>query len=300
MRAWQFSKPKDPGFGISKDAYLSILSSHATLPTIRQVINPKGQDGAVVGYGVPLLAGSEKEDLDRPMARGVYALASNDQKSVLRLMVVSKEEAGFDPEAVALSRMAANLSPETLARIRATWTLCQVAFESHHAMVGPALDLLLSVASRIASLTEGVVADPLAQRYRLPEEVFSARRIGGTLPIYAEEHVAVHFRVRPDGFQAFTLGLQKFLFHELEILNLLEGDEPAAAMALLWTAQQMLLGVKVGEGYQVGAPRTPFEVREGGFDRGQWAGLPVYELLPPTSVTASDALRAWTEEINRA
>ncbi len=297
MRAWQFSKPKTPGFGISKGYYLSVLSSRASLPPIREVVNPKGSGGAVEGFGVPLMAGSDKEDLDRPMERGAYAIASKDRKTVLRLMVISKEEAGFDPEAIARSAMAAELGPEALARIRATWTLCQLTFESHHPMVAPALDFLLGVVSRLGMLCEGMIADAVAERYLLPEQVMGKRRGLVQLPIYAEEHVSLKFRARPDGVHAFTLGMQKFVMPELEISNLFDGDEPAAALGLLWLCQQMLNGAKVDEGYDVGAPAMPFEIREGGFDKGLWEGIPVYELLPPTSVTSSDAVRAWAREI---
>jgi hypothetical protein len=297
MRAWQFSKPKTPGFGISKGYYLSVLSSHATLPSLRQLLNPKGENGAVSGFGVPLAAHADKSAIDQPLQRGAYGLAAKDQKTVLRLMVVSKEEAGFDPETVARSFMAAELGPEAMARIRGTWTLCQLSFESHHPMVYPALDFFLAIASRLALLTEGVVADPIAQRYLLPDQVFSRRRLGADLPILAEEHVSPKFRSRPDGVHAYTLGMQKFVMHELEISNLMDGDESNAALALLWLAQAMLQGTKVEEGYQVGAPKTMFEVREGGFDRSLWEGIPVYELLPPTSVTTSEAIEAWVAEI---
>ncbi|MEZ0324418.1 MAG: hypothetical protein ACAH95_00805 [Fimbriimonas sp.] len=299
MRAWQFSKPKTPGFGISSAYYLSVLSSRATLPPIREVVNPKGTGGAVEGFGVPLMAGSDKDDLDRPMERGAYALASKDQKTVLRLMVISKEEAGFDPEAITRSAMAAQLGPEEMARIRATWTLCQLTFESHHPMVAPGLDFLLGVAERLGTLCEGMIADAVSQRYLLPEQVFAKRRPLVKLAIYPEEHVSINFRAREDGIHAYTLGLQKFVFPELEISNLFEGDEEAAALGLLWLAQQMLNGAKVEAGFEVGAPTMPFEISHGGFDKGLWEGTPVFELLPPTTVTSSEAVQAWAKEIER-
>jgi hypothetical protein len=297
MRAWQFGKPKTPGFGISKSYYLSILSSHATLPSIKELINPSGEAGAVVGFGVPLRQDADRSALEYPMERGVYAIAAKDRKTVIQMMVISKEEAEFDPEAVVRSVMAADLGQEALARIRATWTLCQLAFESHHPMVYPALDFLLALSSRLGALSEGVVADPIAQRYLLPEQVFSKRRASLHAPAYAEEHVSVKLRGRPDGIHAYTLGMQKFLFPELEILNLNDGDEGAAALCLLWLAQQMLVGVKLDEGFRVGAEKMMFELREGGFDKGLWKETLVFELLPPTSVTSSEAVKAWAQQI---
>jgi hypothetical protein len=298
MRPWQFSKPKNPGFGISKGYYLSILASHAVLPTVRELANPNAEAGALEGFAVPL-QGSDKTLLERPMERGYYAIAAKDQKTVLKLTVVSKEEAGFDSEAFARSELAVGASSELLSRVRATWTLCQLTFESHHPMVYPALDFLLGIAKRLAELSEGTIADPISQRYLLPDQVFSPRRERLSLEVYAEEHIVPKFRLRPDGLQSFTLGMQKFAMPELEILNMFEGDEAAAAMSLLWLSQKMLEGTKIAEGYEVGDPRNPFEVRIGGFDKGLWEGIPVWELLPPTSSTTSDALRAWQAEILR-
>lgn len=299
MRAWQFSKPKNPGFGISKLYYLSVLASKAVLPTPREIANPKGDGGALTGFCVPLQSTTEKQMLDQPLQRGAYTLASRDQKTVLRLVVISKEEAGFDPEAFAQSSFALGVSQEAVARIRGTWNMMQVVIESHDAMVYPALDFMLAGVARLADLSDGVVGDSISERYLMPEQVFSRRRTIQSLPVYAEEHVDVKFRLKPEGMQAHTLGMQKFAMPELEINGLQEGEERPATTGLLWLAQQQLLGTKVQEGYQVGAPNLMFEIREGGFDRGQWEGTPVWELLPPTAVQAGDALRAWSEEIEQ-
>ncbi len=297
MRPWQFGKPKTPGFGISKGYYLTVLSSTAVLPSILRLVNPKSDEGAVPGFGAPLMQGADKSVLSRPMERGAYVVASKDRKTVLKLTVISKEEAQFDPEAFARSAYALEASQELLNRMRATWTLAQLTFESHDPMVYPALDFFLGVAARLGQLTDGVVADPISQRYELPEQVFSPLRTTERLAVYADEHVAIKFRVKPDGLHAYTLGLQKFALPELELMTLLDSDQSAAILALSWLTQQILMGQVVQAGYEVGGRKMPFEVREGGFDRGLWEGVPVFELLPPTSETASDALREWSETI---
>lgn len=117
MKAFQFSKPKNPGFGISRDFYLSVLSSRATLPTMLEILNPAGAAGAVEGFGAPLMEGADKAALSRPLERGVYVLASKDRKTVLRMRVLSKEEAGFDPSAFVRSSLAIGASPELLSRM---------------------------------------------------------------------------------------------------------------------------------------------------------------------------------------
>ncbi len=280
----RFSKPKGPGFGISGGFYLSVLSSHAALPAILMVLNPKGEGGAVTGFGVPLASDSTKEMLARPMERGAYGLASKDRKTVLKMLVISKEEAGFDPEAVARHSERLGVEGELLNRIRAAWTILQLRFESHDPSVYPALDFLLAVASRLGTLTDGAVADPISQRYLLPNQVFAKPRLNALVD--AREHVSVQLRGTPAGVHAYTKGLQKLGLPELEIQTLSPGSEVAAERFLLAACQSELEGKVVRSGQRLGK----FEVKEGGFDRGLWEGIPVFELLPPKAMTASEAL----------
>lgn len=290
MRLFKFAKPKTPGFGISKEYYLTVLASRATLPPIASVAQPKGENGAVPGFAVPLRQGTDKAALGRPMERGEYAVASVDRKSVLRLRVLSKEEAGFDPEPLARSRFAAELDPEVLARARATWMLMQLTFESHDASVYPSLDFILLVARRLAAQSEGVVADAVAQRYLLPEAVFANPRIE---PLFdAREHVSVRFEASREGWHAYTLGLQKFALPEFEIYRLAEGDGPAVLGFLTGLTQAALRGEAPVVGDSVGTNSAAFEVRQGGLDRGQWEGIACLELLPPAGTTPSAALAA--------
>ncbi|AIE83406.1 hypothetical protein [Fimbriimonas ginsengisoli] len=296
MRPWQFSRPKGPGFEIGQSYYLSVLCSSSVLPSIVEIVNPKGEGGAMEGFGAPLAGDSaDRTILHRPLERGTYVVASKDRKTVIRLVVISKEEAGFDPEAFAQSAMSATANPEMLARLRGTWNLAQLVFESFDPLVYPALDLFLGVAARIASLGEGVVADAVSQRYLLPDEVFHVPRLDPRVD--ARDHVSVGFRVRPDGRHAFTMGMRKFNLPEHEILNLFEEDLPFAEPFLLALAEKVLLGDLTRPGDQFGVPKLSFEARDGGFDQELWQGTPVYELLPPTSRTPGECLRAWATEV---
>lgn len=282
----RFRRPKGPGFGISSAYYLSVLSSRAALPSIVEVINPAGDRGSAVGYGVPLAAEATKASLTVPIERGAYALASKDRKTVVQMLVVSKEEAGFDPDAIHRNATALGLSEELLNRIRATWTLLQLRFESHDPDVYPALDFLLGVASRIGELSEGAIADPISRRYLLPDRLFALPRVNPLVD--AREHVAVHLAGSPAGVHAYTLGLQKFSRPELEMQALSPGSESAAEHFLLAASQRILEGKLVEAGQRIGR----FEAREGGFDRALWEGIPCLELLPPVSMTASEALES--------
>ncbi|MDX2064297.1 MAG: hypothetical protein SFX74_01000 [Fimbriimonadaceae bacterium] len=287
MRAWRFSKPKGPGFGISQTFYLSVLSSRPVLPSPHMVANPKGVDGAVTGFAVPLGSAKGKDALQLPMEFGGYAIASTDRKTVLAMQVMSRDTAGFDPEPFARSLLALNFSPEVVSRVRGTWQLMQMKFESHAPEVYPSLDFLQDVCIRLAMLTEGVVADSISARYQLPQQVRMPVRADARVD--AREHIAVAFRDAPTGIHAYTLGLQKFALPEFEITGLRETDQTKATTYLHALSQTVLVTgpVKLGLAY------GPFQVSEGGFDKAHWRGLPVYELLPDRKQFAGEALESW-------
>lgn len=289
-RVFKFAKPKNPGYGISKNFYLSVLAGHAQLPSPDEIANPQGARGAVEGFLAPLMSGSSKDDLHKPLFRGVYALASKDRKTVLKMMVVSKEEAGFDTEAIARSTFALEITPEALARVRATWTLIQLTFESHDAMVAPALSFANRVARKIAELTEGVVADAISQRYLLPEDVPT---ILAEAPLLAPDHVSIQIVDREGKRIAYTLGLQKFGLSEFEIQDLDKGHDNAAATLLISLAQTCLGGTKIQIGDSVGAKSAPFDVAPGGLDQGLWQGVSCVELIPSRSKSVVECLDAW-------
>ncbi|RYG37646.1 hypothetical protein EON81_06035 [bacterium] len=256
------------------------------MPAIRDVVAPKGAGGAVLGFGVPLTDSNDKSLLEIPMGRGIYALASPDRKTVMRLRVLSKEEAGFDPEAIVSSAMALTLSQEAMARLRGTWLLGQLTFESHDPDVAPSMDFVLDVCVRLAELSEGVVADPLSQRYRLPQDLRTLDRPEGAVD--AREHVSMNRRPMSGAEQAFTLGMRKFGLPEIEMNGLLEDEMRLAHQYLMQLCQRILKDGPVSPGDSFG----PFQLAEGGFDRAQWEGIPVLEALPPTRSTAGETLRS--------
>ncbi len=290
----RFRRPKGPGFGIQAGFYLSVLSTKTPMPPVRLLVNPKGDAGAVVGFGVPL-SGADKALLDQPMGRGIYALATKDRKTVLEMKVLSKEEAGFEPEAFLRSPLAVGLDPELLVRLKATWTVAQLSFKSHDPDVYPALDFLVDVAGRLAYLSDGSIADPVARRYLLPHELRQAVRLDPKVD--AREHVGIGRRGQPGREHVATHGLMKFGMAELEIENLLPDEVSLSGKFLIACAQNALMGDPPASGDRYGAPGALFEAREGGFDRAAWEGTPVLELLPPTRLTAGEALREWEKSL---
>lgn len=291
MRPWQFSRPKGPGFGIGRDFYLSILLSKSVLPSALQVMNPKGEGGALKGFCAPLTEGVDKTALHNPLTRGAYAVASVDRKTVLKMFLMSRDEAAYDPEAFVRSPLAQDCSPELIARVRGTWNLAQLKFESHDPDVYPSLDFVLGVASRLGHLAEGVIADPIGRRYLLPHEVFVRERMDPRVD--AREHISVQLIQRPNGLYAYTAGMVKFMLPEYEINAIDPIDGVLATRFLLALSQKVLLGDLTTSGDQFGAPKMALEAREGGFNRGMWEGIPVFELIPPTGQTASSCMRAW-------
>lgn len=285
-KIFKFAKPKNRGYGISKNFYITVLSGSAQLPTPHQFANPKAEDGAIEGLLAPLMPGSTKEDLRRPMERGVYALASRDRKTVLKLHVLSKEEAGFDPEAIARSSMASALSPEVLNAIRATWTIVQLTFETHDAMVSPSLAMMFGAVRRLCELSDSVVADPISQRYMLRADLPLP---AANEPPQALDHLTVTFAIRDGVKVGFTLGMQKFGLPEFEIRDLGPSDNRAVQLVLASVAQARLDGRKLDIGDRVGK----FDLAPGGLDRGQWEGISVIELIPARGMTVSEALKDW-------
>ena len=281
---WKFAKPKGPGFGISKSFYLSVLAGSPTLPPITAIVNPKGVNGALEGFGVPLVDGKDRAILDSPMLRGTYALASKDRKTVVRLMVMSAEEAGFSPDSIATSPAAALLSPELLIRLRSTWHLLQINFESHDPDVYPALDFILGIAARLGEATDAVIADPVSERYLMPNELIMRPRSDPNVD--AREHVFIHRRPDGDNWHLFTKGLAKIVQPEIELLGVEDQDE--AARFLMSASQGVFQGYLVQNGSEVG----PFEAREGGLDKSVWgSNAMVMELLPPTGKSVSELLK---------
>lgn len=288
VRAWQFGKPKNPGFGINRNFYLSVLAAKASLPSVVEVVHPKGERGAVPGFGAPLAADATKDDLNKPLVRGAYAIASPDKKTVLRMLVVQRDEAGYDPEVLLRSSMAEQLSPELTARIRGAWHLIQLTFESHDAMVYPALDFLQNVAKRLAELSDGAIADPVSQRYLLPEDLIGPKIQGDR--VTAADHIAVRYYDKDGKLSAYTLGMQKFALPEIEITELDPNAKRLAEPFLLYLSREILHGKLLSLGDRVGGRQTDFEVATGGIDRARWEGIPCVELLPERGMTANETL----------
>ncbi|MBS1705403.1 MAG: hypothetical protein JST40_05985 [Armatimonadetes bacterium] len=274
---FKFSKPKGPGFGLVREFYYTVLAGHAPLPNIKQIIHPKGELGAVPGFGIPMAKGIDKSALEHPLERGTYGLVSMDRKSILSLSVLGREAAGFNPDVLIAGPFGELLPPEVRLRIASTWNMLQITIQSHHAQVFPTLEFMLPLAVRLATLTEGVVADPLCETYWLPEQLsdpnhFDVRNF--VVPVKLEGNVK-------------TKGMAKFGLPELVVPDVLPELGPQAGAALMAVANEVLRTGPPSPGDVFG----PFQVAPvGDLTPGT---APVALALIPIESSVSEVLLKW-------
>lgn len=286
LRDYFSYRPKTPGFGISSDFYLSVLSETSTLPPILAVVSPDGAHGSVPGFGAPLAGGKDRTLLTQPMQRGGYVIASRDRKSVLKAVVMPKDETGIDFQRVADVLGSAGAQPELVARVRSTWWVVQLSFGAHDPMVLPSLEFLSAVVARLGDLVGGAIADPLSNRYLLPSEIAPHGAFD------AGSFVAVARRAEPTCAAVHTLGMAKFALPEMEVRDVPPECEAAAHAFLASLAQTVLMGNVIGEGAIVGERGAALVAR--GIDEplGFWQGRAALELVPER-VGLADALAPW-------
>ncbi len=286
-------KAKNPGYGISRSFYLTVLASDSVLPSLLVLLNPKGEGGAVKGFGVPMQKDAAKADLAKPLSRGFYGLASSDQKTLLKLAVVSKEEAGFDPGPLLKSPAALLMKEDIRFGIAGAWHLLQFTFESYDPEVYPALDFLHSLVKRTAETSNGIIADPLGQVYWVHQE-FPIEH-DPSLAFATPALVSTKERAESAGLNLYTLGLQKFALPELEIKGVSPSESEIGQAFLLSLCQGILGGSKVELGQRVGHGDASFLVIQGGSNRAHWEGIPCFELVPNSNLTTSAILKLWKE-----
>lgn len=273
---------------LRKEFYLTVLAARMPLPAPLVVVNPKGEGGAVAGFLAPL-GDKDKSSLGEPLDRGAYAVASPDQKTVLRLTVISKEEAGFDPNRVLASPLAERLDADVRSGIAGTWMLLQLTIESYDPAVYPALDFLLGVARRLAELTDGTVADPVSQVYRSADQVQMATPPGQ--PLAVQNVVATHLI---SGL-VVTAGLAKIGHAEMAMAGVTESNVLIAEHYLMGVALAIWKGESLAIGQQVASGSSAFSVVPSshhplGPDRL------VFELIPDQGNDPNPLLQSWWRE----
>lgn len=202
-----FSKPK-PILTLSKGFYMTVFSTSSVLPPLIDLIHPRRMNHVVVGMGAPMVGYADPETLAEPMKPGPFALVTMNRKTVLRTLIMSIDECTIDLNAIAAEQATLGIDEETMARLRGAWFVTQFSFESFDPQIFASIRFLYRLADRLAELTDGVIADPLAQRYIRPGQLF--RDTFDEEPLQPLEVVSVGELPGETGPRLRTFGMGKF------------------------------------------------------------------------------------------
>lgn len=276
---WPFKKkPKEAAISINKNAYLSVLMP-GSRPTPLQLGNPDGSNGALPAFVAPLNQEKNADLLSTPFADGPYVVATKDQKTLVQadffdLAAVS----GFRLPDDAASQAMVNLDGERLQRAQRSSSLANLVIKGHSHEVYDSIRFFLDVASRVALLTDGVVADPLAETYRLPDELKQASPLDSRIDF---RDVGSIKAVRDDdGVWVSTRGMAKFNLPEYEIYGVADSDVTRMGEMLVLSGQEALLGSPVPLGVALSTPFGVFQASPGTRNRHIWVDRPAVTLSP--------------------
>lgn len=296
MRLWPFRKgaKQESPLTLNKNFYLSILAGPGPLPPMLQVVNPDGSNGAVAGFGAPLSEGVSKDMLNQPLLVGSYAITTKNRDTVLlfdlfELAQVPHFRLPEDPKSLA----EADLVGEKLALAKGAQYLMTLTFKGYSPELFPSVRFFLDVASRIAELSNGVIADPLAEVYRDPKEFRLPGRLDPRLDF--REIGSIKAVALSDGLWISTRGLAKFNLPEFEMFGIPMDLRDGAARMLIAAAQQTLLGLPMKAGETAFAPGTPLYIVVGSKKSDEWGDRPVLEFTDEDGRGAAKGVRAWVD-----
>lgn len=291
MPFFWFKKKKPPPFSLNKHFYLSILAPSEILPPLLQVANRHGNNGAVIGLGAPLHLGADRDLLNSPISIGAYAFTTLEKTTVVRVDVFRTEDVEFKVPSDPPSQQIAGLTGERLHRAQNARYLINSALMGYDREVYPSVRFFLDLVRRLASLCEAVVADPLAETYRLPEEWTYSIRLDPRLDF--REIGAIKVVTLSDGLWVSTRGLCKFNLLEYEIYSVPPDLAETAMKMLIAAGQQTLIGIPIREGESAFAPDAPLVAHMGTRQRHEWGDRPVLEFRPRHGKSIRDSLLAW-------
>ncbi|MBA3725662.1 MAG: hypothetical protein H0W86_04205 [Armatimonadetes bacterium] len=290
---WPFRRKAVPAqLSLNKNFYLSVLSAADTLPPLLQVINPDGSNNAIKGFGAPLTEGANKDILNQPIGPGSYVLTTADKLTVLQMDVFPRNEVPqFQIPQDQTGLAATNLTGEALRRAQDANTLANFLFKGYDPGLYISVQFMLEFVKRFAESSEAVVADPLAETYRMPD------RMRASPPM----DVRIDFRdvgsiklVRlPDGLWISTRGLSKFNIPEFEMYGISEELRVPAAEMVVVAAQQVLVGVPMKEGETAFSAESPLEIVRGTRQPSDWGGRSALELRDKGGEGAARGVEAW-------
>ncbi len=293
MRLWPFSgKQKSPELVINKNFFMAVFTTETTLPTILQVINPDGTNGAVQGFGAPLMENASRDLLNTPISSGDYALATKDRTTVIRLVVRAKGE-DPTPDTAALTQAEAEyygLDTESFQYLKRCERFMVLHFAGYSPKVFDSIRFLFDLISRLALLTQGLIYDPLAECYRKPSELDRNSNVQESVD--ALNLCKIKTVRGAQGIWCSTRGLSKLNLPEFEMYDVPQELTDVAALMLILAAETVLMGTKMKPGETAFAPDSPLRIVAGTKNRDDWGDRPTLEFRGSNGSIA-DGILAW-------
>ncbi|MEO7453127.1 MAG: hypothetical protein ABIV13_00010 [Fimbriimonadales bacterium] len=276
---WPFKKKApEPALDINRNFYLSVLLGPGVRPTPLSWVNPDGSNGAVSGFAAPLNQDKNTDLLSEPIADGSYVLATKDRKTLVQadffdLAAVPQFQLPGD----AASQAMVDLSGDRLARAQSAVGLATLVFKGYSQDVYESVRFLLDCGARLADLSNGVVADPLAETYRLPSEMRQSAPLDARIDF--RDVCSVKAVQQDDGVWVSTRGMAKFNLPEYEVYGVATAEATRIAEMLVLAGQEALLGSPMPVGETVSTPLGKVEVTVGGKNRNLWGDRSTTELV---------------------
>ena len=279
MSWWPFKKKQvEAPLEINKNAYLSVLLGPGGRPPLLSWMNPDGSNEAIKGFAAPLNQEKDADLLSKPIADGSYVLATIDRKTLIQADFFDlKDVPQFKVPSDQTAHMMVNLEGERLWRAERAVGLATLVFKGYSQGVYESVRFMLDSAARLAVLCDGVVADPLAETYRLPTEMSQAAPLDPRIDF---RDVASIKAIRDDGpIWVSTRGLAKFNLPEYEIYTTDADAVTALGEMLVLAGQEALLGSPMPVGETVQTPLGRIELMHGTKNRDKWGDRSTIELV---------------------
>lgn len=298
MPIWPFRKRKQPsGLTLNRNFYLSVLAPGRDLPPLLSLINPDGSNGAVAGFGAPLSEGASRDLLNVAMPSGAYGLTTRSQDTVVQMDVFTLEQVpSFAIPKTPGERKAAGITAEVAARLDRAEYLINFVIRGYRDAL-ESTRFFLDAVARMGTISDGAVADALAEAYRQPGDLTLKNRLH---PLVDFREIAT-VRIAPDVNDLLWVssrGLIKFNLPEFEMYGVPRKYCDAAARMIAAAGQQSLIGMPMRPGESAFSPNSPLVICEGTRNRNLWGDRPTLEFRDPGGSGAANGVRAWEESGN--
>ena len=280
MSLWPFGKKnRTAPLEINRNFYLSALLGPGGRPPLLTWMNPDGSNGAVKGFAAPLNQDKSDDLLSMPIANGSFALATPDRKTIIQADFFDLSDVPeFKVPSDDLSRAMVDLVGERLERATRAVGLATLMFKGYSPDTYEAIRFLLDAAARIAELTGGIVADPLAETYRLPEGFKQPNPIDPRIDF--RDVGTIRAVQEAGGVWLSTRGMAKFNLPEYEVYDVPAGQVGTRGEMLIVSAQEALLGSPIAIDARIKTPFGEITSQTGTKNRAHWGDRPTIELIP--------------------